>query len=196
MGILAKELTKINGISIAVWHIVLAVVAIIVIALIIGAICRANRKRKKACATVADTPTATPVTEPAMPVVEAVEPTSMPVVEVIEPAVVESAEPTQEPVEDPVVEEVVDTDESADDADTDGESAEPTTETKKPTTKNYHVSLRPDGKWQVKLSKGGRAIKLFDTQADAIAFAKARAKSQDGYITIHKVDGKIRKQKY
>ena len=67
---------------------------------------------------------------------------------------------------------------------------------KKPTVKNYHISLRPDGKWQVKLSKGGKAIKLFNTQAEAIAFAKARAKSQDGHITIHKVDGRIRKQKY
>ena len=62
--------------------------------------------------------------------------------------------------------------------------------------KNYHVSLREDGKWQVKLSKGGKAIKLFSTQLEAIAFAKERAKSQDGYITIHKVDGKIRKQRY
>lgn len=62
--------------------------------------------------------------------------------------------------------------------------------------KNYHISLRLDGKWQVKLGKGEKALKLFDTQAQAIAFAKEKAKNQDGHITIHKVDGKIRKQKY
>lgn len=62
--------------------------------------------------------------------------------------------------------------------------------------KNYHVSLREDGKWQVKLSRGERAIKLFETQAEAIKFAKDKAKAQKGYITIHMVDGKIRRQKY
>lgn len=62
--------------------------------------------------------------------------------------------------------------------------------------KNYHVSLREDGRWQVKLRKGEKALKLFNTQAEAIAFAKEKAKNQDGHITIHKVDGKIRKQKY
>lgn len=77
----------------------------------------------------------------------------------------------------------------------DDEEDEPTDKTAK-RPKNYHVSLRADNRWQVKLSKGGKAIKLFNTQAEAIAFAKERAKSQDGYITIHKVDGKIRKQRY
>ncbi len=62
--------------------------------------------------------------------------------------------------------------------------------------KNYHISLREDGKWQVKLRKGEKALKLFNTQAEAIAFAKEKAKNQEGHITIHKVDGKIRKQKY
>ena len=62
--------------------------------------------------------------------------------------------------------------------------------------KNYHVSLRDDGKWQVKFAKGSRALKLFDTQAEAIAFAKEKAENQDGTITIHKKDGKIRKQRY
>lgn len=68
---------------------------------------------------------------------------------------------------------------------------------KSPENKNYHVSLRKsDGKWQVKFAKGQRAIKLFDTQAEAIDYAKTLAKNQEGSITIHMVDGKIRKQKY
>lgn len=71
-------------------------------------------------------------------------------------------------------------------------------ETKKSNAKkNYHISKRAeDGKWQVKFANGQKAIKLFDTQAQAIEYAKSLAESQDGLITIHKVDGKIRKQDY
>ncbi len=60
----------------------------------------------------------------------------------------------------------------------------------------YHVSLREDGKWQVKGEKAEKALKLFDTQKEAIAFAETIADSQEGNIVIHKKDGKIRKQDY
>ena len=50
--------------------------------------------------------------------------------------------------------------------------------------------------WQVKLGKGEKALKLFETQAEAIAYAKEKANNQDGSIVIHKKDGKIRKQNY
>ena len=74
---------------------------------------------------------------------------------------------------------------------------EETKERKAPTKKVYHVSLRKeDGKWQVKYGGGKKAINLFDTQAEAIKFAEQRADSQDGSISIHKKDGKIRKQDY
>ena len=64
-------------------------------------------------------------------------------------------------------------------------------------TKIYHISLRKnDGKWQVKYGGGKKAIKLFDTQAEAIKFAEERAENQEGHISIHKKDGKIRKQDY
>ena len=79
------------------------------------------------------------------------------------------------------------------------ENAEVTEEKtrKTPTKKVYHVSLRKDdGKWQVKYGGGKKAIKLFDTQAEAIKFAEERADSQEGSISIHKKDGKIRKQDY
>ena len=66
----------------------------------------------------------------------------------------------------------------------------------KDTAKNYHVAKRPDGKWQVKFAGGEKAIKLFDTQAEAIAYAKKLVVNQDGSISIHKKDGKMRKQKY
>lgn len=67
----------------------------------------------------------------------------------------------------------------------------------KKTAKNYHVSLRKDdGKWQVKFAGGEKAIKLFSTQAEAIAYAKKLAENREGNISIHKKDGKLRKQKY
>ena len=57
----------------------------------------------------------------------------------------------------------------------------------------YHISKREDKKWQVKFANGKKAIKLFDTQAEAIVFAKKLAKSQDGSIRVHSLKGRIRK---
>jgi hypothetical protein len=58
----------------------------------------------------------------------------------------------------------------------------------------YHISKQASGKWQVKLATGEKAIKLFDTQALAIDYAKALVKSQGGSIRIHSVKGKLRKE--
>ena len=66
----------------------------------------------------------------------------------------------------------------------------------KTAARNSHVAKRPDGKWQVKFAGGEKAIKLFATQAEAIEYAKKLAENQDGSISIHKKDGKMRKQKY
>ena len=62
--------------------------------------------------------------------------------------------------------------------------------------KTYHVSLNENGKWQVKAEKAAKALKLFDTQKAAIAYAETIAENQDGSFVIHKKDGKIRKQDY
>lgn len=68
---------------------------------------------------------------------------------------------------------------------------------KQPSTKTYHISLRKgDGKWQVKIGGGEKAIKLFDTQAQAIDYAKSLADNQDANIVIHKKDGSFRKLTY
>ncbi len=66
-------------------------------------------------------------------------------------------------------------------------------EVKKPAAKTYHVAKRPDGKWQVKLAGGQVAIKLFDTQAQAIEYADSLAENQDGSVRVHSLKGKIRK---
>jgi len=63
-----------------------------------------------------------------------------------------------------------------------------------PPTRVYHITKQADsGMWQVKLAKGAKAIKLFDTQAEAIAFTKGLVESRGGSYRIHSIKGKIRK---
>ena len=56
-------------------------------------------------------------------------------------------------------------------------------------TRVYHVAKREDGKWAVKFAGGDKAIKLFDTQAEAVAFTKEMAKNQDGKMLVHNSKG-------
>ncbi len=67
----------------------------------------------------------------------------------------------------------------------------------KPATKTYHISLRKsDGMWQVKAANAEKAIKLFNTQAEAIEYCKTLADNQEANIMIHKKDGSFRKLTY
>ena len=56
-----------------------------------------------------------------------------------------------------------------------------------------HITQTADGKWQVKGAKAERASKLFNTQKEAIDYAKNVAGNQEGNIVIHKTDGKNKK---
>ncbi len=92
------------------------------------------------------------------------------------------AKPAEIKEETPVVEEPI-------------EEEKPTEEDKedKPTARVYHISQHPTAnKWQVKLAKGERALKLFDTQAEAIAYAKEIVSKQGGSIRLHSKKGKMR----
>ena len=63
--------------------------------------------------------------------------------------------------------------------------------------KTYHISFRKDAnKWQVKATNSDKALRLFNTQAEAIEFARKTAENQDVSIVIHKETGAFRKQKY
>lgn len=67
----------------------------------------------------------------------------------------------------------------------------------KPANKVYHIAKRKDdGMWQIKAAGGGKAIKLFKTQKEAIAYCKTLAENQDASIMIHKEDGSFRKLTY
>ncbi len=61
----------------------------------------------------------------------------------------------------------------------------------------YHVSKRDDQgrQWKVFIQGSTRVIKLFDTQAEALAYAKnlCKNKSDGGTVMLHGLDGKIRK---
>ena len=55
--------------------------------------------------------------------------------------------------------------------------------------RNYHVVKRPDGKWEVKYAGGQKAIKLFDTQKEAIEYTKVMAENQGGKMLVHNSKG-------
>ena len=61
----------------------------------------------------------------------------------------------------------------------------------------YHVSKRENNgrEWKVFIEKSTKPIKIFDTQAEALDFAKGLAQNKvDGsYVILHGLDGKIRK---
>jgi outer membrane biosynthesis protein TonB len=71
-----------------------------------------------------------------------------------------------------------------------------------PKAVKYHVSQNKDEKsarfkeWRVRKQGSQKTIKYFQTQAEAIDYAKSLADNQDSSIVIHKVDGSIRKQDY
>ena len=56
--------------------------------------------------------------------------------------------------------------------------------------RNYHVVKRSDGKWEVKYAGGQKAIKLFDTQKEAVEYSNKMAKNQDGVVLVHNSKGK------
>ena len=66
-------------------------------------------------------------------------------------------------------------------------------EEKRNTGKTYIVSKREsDGKWQLKYTGGERVIKLFDTKAEALEFAKARAENNDHAVLVKASKGQFK----
>lgn len=101
------------------------------------------------------------------------------------------AEDAEEPEED-------EAEESVQSSAANGASAQAAKEEKsKPANKTYHIAKRKaDNRWQVKMAGGAKAIKLFNTQYEAIDFAKKLAENQEAKIVIHKEDGTFRRLTY
>lgn len=58
--------------------------------------------------------------------------------------------------------------------------------------KNYHVTKRPDGKWQAIGEGNSRASYIADTQEQARLKARDFAIKAQSEVVIHGVNGKIR----
>ena len=61
----------------------------------------------------------------------------------------------------------------------------------------YHVSKRDDNgrEWKVFIQGSNKVIKLFNTQQEALNYAKSLCKNKDdgSYVLLHGLDGKMRK---
>lgn len=57
---------------------------------------------------------------------------------------------------------------------------------------SYHIIPSPDGGWSVRKSNVSRATKHFETQDDAIEWAKKATRSEGGEFIVHRKDGTIR----
>jgi len=64
----------------------------------------------------------------------------------------------------------------------------------KKTNGAYFVSPHPDGGWQVKKANAQKALKRFDTKAEAEKYAKQVAQNQGTNVVRQKKDGKIQKK--
>lgn len=70
-------------------------------------------------------------------------------------------------------------------------------EEKKPQRKMpYHITKHSLGGWQIKRGKAQKALKRFETQKEAIEYAKVLEKEKGQSYVIHKADGTTRKKKY
>ena len=58
-----------------------------------------------------------------------------------------------------------------------------------PDFRTYHLVKRDDGKWEVKFAGGQKAIKLFNTQKEALEYSKKMAENQDGKVLVHNSKG-------
>jgi|GEM_PF-81742 len=55
-----------------------------------------------------------------------------------------------------------------------------------------HVVINPKGEWSVKRSGATRSMRNFETQGEAIRFARKTAKREAGELYIHGRNGRIR----
>jgi hypothetical protein len=60
--------------------------------------------------------------------------------------------------------------------------------------KSHHVVPDPEGGWSVKRGGSTRASKRFDTQGEAVSWARAVSRNQRSELVIHKRDGTVYKK--
>jgi len=57
-----------------------------------------------------------------------------------------------------------------------------------------HVVTNPGGGWSVRKSGATRASRNFETQREAITYARSSARHSHGELYIHRTDGRIRER--
>jgi len=72
----------------------------------------------------------------------------------------------------------------------------PAAEKKPAPAKQMVIRRKEDNKWAVKKAGSEKATKLFNTKAEAEAYAKTIAKNQGSSVQKQKKDGKFQKNKY
>lgn len=116
--------------------------------------------------------------------------------EVVEEEIVEEVSETEEesPVEEPVEEaeeeepeEIKESKPAAKKAPADKKPA--AKKSNDPGYRTYHLVKREDGKWEVKFAGGQKAIKLFNTQKEALEYSKKMAENQGGTVLVHNSKG-------
>lgn len=60
--------------------------------------------------------------------------------------------------------------------------------------RRQHVVPDQHGRWSVRKAGADRATRAFDTQSDAVAYAREAAKKLGGELYIHRKDGTIRER--
>ena len=108
-------------------------------------------------------------------------------------------EPEKEPVKEAPKEEVKEDMAKKEEPAKETKKEQPTKEEKKDDSKSksngaYFVSPHPDGGWQVKKANSQKALKRFDTKAEAEKYAKTVANNQGTHVVRQKKDGKIQKK--
>jgi Uncharacterized protein conserved in bacteria (DUF2188) len=58
----------------------------------------------------------------------------------------------------------------------------------------HHVVPNPKGGWSVVRSGASRATRVFDSQQDALGFAKKLAKKESAELYVHRRDGTIQER--
>ncbi|OUM99325.1 MAG: hypothetical protein BAA04_09685 [Firmicutes bacterium ZCTH02-B6] len=61
-------------------------------------------------------------------------------------------------------------------------------------SRNFHVVPSRDGRWKAIRTGAERASAVFDTQREAISYARQRAREEHGELFIHGRDGRIRER--
>ena len=60
--------------------------------------------------------------------------------------------------------------------------------------KDQHVAPNPRGGWSVRHTGAARATRVFETQKDAIDFARRVARKESSELYIHRRDGTIKER--